>query len=127
MKGRILIVEDEPKISQLLAVNFTGTGYEVDTAASGEEGLEKVSSFKPDILMLDVKLPGISGWDVCKKIKTTPEYRDIAVIIVTASSQKSDMERSVNVRSDCFFSKPFEIELIMEKVAELLNRKKQKK
>ncbi|MDD5687404.1 MAG: response regulator [Elusimicrobia bacterium] len=123
MNKKILIIEDEKKIIQLLKINFIGEGYEVEEANSGEEGLKKVNIFKPDLIILDVMLPQMSGWEVCKNIKNNPAYKDILVVILTASTQKSDMNKAVSAGADGFFGKPFEIDFITGKIKELFEKR----
>lgn len=120
MKKKILIIEDEPKICQFLSINFEGEGYEVETAYSGEEGLEKIEKSRPDLLLLDVKLPGISGWEVCGQIKNNPKYKDIIVVILSAFTQKSDKDKSTDFKADSFIAKPFEIDDVTKKIKQLL-------
>ncbi|OGS45302.1 MAG: hypothetical protein A2539_08770 [Elusimicrobia bacterium RIFOXYD2_FULL_34_15] len=122
MNKKILIIEDEKKINQLLAINFTGEGFRVDTAMNGEQGLEKIEKFKPDIVILDVRLPLIDGWEVCKRIKENPKHKDIPIVMLTALAQKSDMEKAKLVGADDFVGKPFEINMVTEKVKELLKK-----
>lgn len=120
MAKKILIIEDERKISKLLKINFTSEGYEVDIAHTGEQGLDKIDSFKPDLIILDVMLPGMDGWEICKKIKSNPAYKKISVLILTASTQKADIEKSVTVKADGFLGKPFEIHFINEKIKDMI-------
>lgn len=123
MNKKILIIEDEKKITQLLKVNFIGEGYDVDTASSGETGVKKIGVFKPDLIILDVMLPQMNGWEVCREIKNNPMYKNILVVILTASTQKSDREKAASAGADGFFGKPFEIDFITEKIRELLSKR----
>ena len=120
MKKKILIIEDEPKICQFLSINFEGEGYEVETAYSGEEGLEKIKTFKPNLLLLDIKLPGVSGWEVCEQIKKNPKYKDIIIVILSAFTQKLDKDKSTSYKVDDFIAKPFEIDDVTKKIKQLL-------
>lgn len=126
MDKKILIIEDEKKIAQLLKINFEGEGYYVDTASSGEEGLEKVAASKPDLVILDLKLLQMNGLDVCGKIKSDPEYKNIPVIVLTASSQKTDEKKSLEAGASGFFKKPFEINTVTKKINEMLGKQNKK-
>ena len=123
MNEKILIVEDEKKISHLLSINFMGENYIVETAFSGEEALKKIDKFNPDLVLLDVMLPNMSGWDVCRKIKQNQKHSKTLVIILTASSQKSDIEKAVMAGADGFYIKPFEIEVITKEIAEMFRER----
>ncbi|OGS45696.1 MAG: hypothetical protein A2539_08060 [Elusimicrobia bacterium RIFOXYD2_FULL_34_15] len=124
MKERILIIEDEVNISRLLKVNLISADFEVDIANDGEEALEKINKFCPDVLILDIGIPKITGWEICGKIKSDPKYRNILVIIITAFAQKSDKDRALSLGTDAFFSKPFEIQTIIKKIKILLSERK---
>ncbi|HAM39658.1 MAG: hypothetical protein A2474_07785 [Elusimicrobia bacterium RIFOXYC2_FULL_34_12] len=118
-KKKILVIEDEKKINQLLSINFAGEGFQVDTATSGEQGLEKVDKFMPDIVILDVRLPLMDGWEVCRRIKGNHKYKDILVVMLTALTQKADMEKAKVFCADGFIGKPFEIDDIIKKIKDM--------
>ena len=84
--ARVLVVEDEVNIRQFVAVNLKVRGYDVIEAASAEEGLQQLRSHAPEALILDIKLPGMSGWDMLKEVSANPELPEIPVIILTASA-----------------------------------------
>ena len=85
---RILIIEDEPDIRETLAYNFKNEGFKVMAESSGEKALTLSKSFEPDIIILDLMLPDISGIDVCKKIKNSDEYPDPSIIMLTAKGEE---------------------------------------
>ncbi len=104
--ARVLVAEDNPQGAELLEAYVTGGGYDVRTAADGESTLRLVREWKPDLILLDVMMPKLSGFEVCKRLKADPATRDIAVIMVTALDQPSDVERAVEVGTNDFLTKP---------------------
>ena len=122
--ARILIADDNPQGAELLEAYLTGGDYEIETAADGEETLRKVREFKPDVMLLDVMMPKISGFEVCKRLKANPETADIMVLMVTALDQPSDIDRAVDARTDDFLTKPInKTELLIRVKAALASRK----
>lgn len=103
---RILIADDEPHGVELLVEYLAGSPYEVATAADGEETLRMVRQWQPDLILLDVMMPKLSGFDVCKRLKADPETRDIVVLMVTALGQDSDIGRAVQAGTNDFLTKP---------------------
>ena len=103
---RILIADDNPQGVELLEAYLTGLTYEIETAADGEETLRKVGQWRPDLILLDIMMPKISGFEVCKRIRANPATRDIAVLMITALDQLSDIERAVEAGTDDFLTKP---------------------
>ena len=104
--ARVLVAEDNPEGMELLEAYLSETDYEVQTVADGEETLRKVREWHPDLLLLDIMMPKISGFEVCKRIKADPTTRDIVVLMVTALDQPSDIDRAVAAGTDDFFTKP---------------------
>jgi CheY-like chemotaxis protein len=117
---RVLIVDDDPVILRLLQINFRLEGYEVDTATRGEEALERARSDRPDVVVLDVMMPGIDGWEVCRRLKETPEARNIPIIFLSARAQDEDRERSYALGVDEYVTKPFDPSHLAEIVRRLL-------
>lgn len=124
MSEKILIIEDEENITRLLKVNLLGAGFVVDNALDGEEGLKKVDSFLPDVVVADIRMPKIDGWEVCQKLKTEEKYKNILVIILTASDQKDTREKAKTLCIDAYFSKPVEMRVLIEKIKELIQQQK---
>ncbi len=104
---KILIVEDDKDINNLIKLSL-GEGYEIDSAYDGEEGLKKVNTFKPDLVFLDLMLPGINGLDVCKKIKSAPDTKNIIVVIVSAADATVNRFHGIQYGADYYIKKPFE-------------------
>jgi DNA-binding response OmpR family regulator len=105
---RILIVDDDPVIVRLLQINFRLEGYEVDTASRGEEALERVRANRPDVVILDVMMPGLDGWEVCRRLKETPAVSHIPVIFLSARAQDEDRKRGYALGVDEYVTKPFD-------------------
>jgi two-component system, OmpR family, alkaline phosphatase synthesis response regulator PhoP len=103
---RILIVDDNATNRDILAVRLATQGYDLHHAADGEEALAAAQKLLPDLILLDVMMPKLSGFEVCKRIKSEPATRDIAVLMITALDQPSDVERAVDVGTNDFLTKP---------------------
>lgn len=103
---RVLIADDNPQGVELLEAYLSGCAYEIETAADGEETLRKVASWRPDLILLDIMMPKISGFEVCKRVRANPEAHDVAVLMITALDQLSDIERAVEAGTDDFLTKP---------------------
>lgn len=113
-KSRILIADDEPFNRELLEAFLSEGNYELEYAADGQETLDKTASFKPDLILLDVMMPKLSGFEVCEKLKKGPETSSVMILMVTALSDLGDVERAVAVGCDDFLSKPInQIELLI--------------
>ena len=123
MPARILIADDNPQGVELLEAYLGSTDYETETAADGEETLRKVAAWKPDLILLDVMMPKISGFEVCKRLKADPATRDIVVVMVTALDQHSDIDRAVEAGTNDFLTKPInKNELLLRVRAALQSR-----
>jgi DNA-binding response OmpR family regulator len=120
---RILIADDNPQGAELVEAYLSGGDYEIQTAVDGEETLRKVREFMPEVLLLDVMMPKISGFEVCKRLKADPETADIMVLMVTALDQPSDIDRAVDAKTDDFLTKPInKTELLIRVKAALKSR-----
>lgn len=107
MPKKILAVDDEKHIVRLVQVNLERQGYEVVTASDGKEALEKVASEKPDLLVLDVMMPYMDGFEVLQNLRRNPETREIPVIMLTAKAQDADVFKGWQSGVDCYLTKPF--------------------
>jgi two-component system, OmpR family, alkaline phosphatase synthesis response regulator PhoP len=107
MPKKILAVDDEKHIVRLVEVNLQRAGYNVVTAYDGREALEKVKSEKPDLVVLDVMMPYMDGFEVLKNLKADPETAEIPVIMLTAKAQDADVFRGWQSGVDCYLTKPF--------------------
>ena len=122
MEKKILIVEDEEYVIELLRVNLSRRGYQVMAAANGEEALEILETSVPDIVLLDIKLPGIDGWEVCGRIKSNPSLNSVKIIILSAAAQKKDIQRAKICGAEQFISKPFDIIKLLASIVSLTQK-----
>ena len=107
MPKKILAVDDERHIVRLVEVNLARAGYQVVTAFDGREALQKVESEKPDLIVLDVMMPYMDGFEVLRNLKANPDTREIPVIMLTAKAQDADVFRGWQSGVDCYLTKPF--------------------
>ncbi|MGN0910581.1 MAG: two-component system response regulator [Thermoguttaceae bacterium] len=113
-KSRILIADDEPFNRELLEAFLSEGNYELEYAADGQETLDKTASFNPDLILLDVMMPKLSGFEVCEKLKKDPQTSSVMILMVTALSDLGDVERAVAVGCDDFLCKPInQLELLI--------------
>ena len=119
-KSRILIADDNPTNVELLEVYLAEVDCEIATAVDGRDTLEKVARFHPDLILLDIMMPKLSGFEVCKKIKADPRTRNIMVLMVTALNEPGDMERAVMAGCEDFISKPVHKLELLRRVDTLL-------
>src|SRR6516165_2516506 len=111
---RILIADDNPQGVELLEAYLADGNYDIRTAADGEETLQRVADWRPDLILLDIMMPKISGFEVCKRLRANPATRDTAVLMITALDQPSDVERAVEAGTDDFLTKPInKVELLL--------------
>ena len=122
---KLLIVDDEEYIRELLSFNLKKDGYTVVTAASGEKALESVRFDPPDLIILDLMLPGLNGIEVCKRLKQESETRNIPVIMITAKSEDTDVVLGLEIGADDYITKPFSPRIITARVRAVLRRNMQ--
>lgn len=120
MAPRILIADDNPQGAELLEAYLAATDYDTQIASDGEETLRKVKEWSPDLILLDVMMPRMSGFEVCKKLKDDPATRSIPIIMVTALNELGDIERGVESGTDDFISKPVDKLTLLTRVKSLL-------
>ena len=120
MAGRILVIEDSPVIQQLVAVSLRPLGAVVDARHDGVSGLAAVLESPPDVLVLDIGLPGMSGWEVLKHIRADMQVRHTKVLVLTAHAQEETRTKADQIGADKFMTKPFQPDLLRRAVAELL-------
>jgi two-component system phosphate regulon response regulator PhoB len=118
----ILIIEDEEDILALMHYNLTKEGYQVIGALSGEEGLEFLRERKPDLILLDLMLPGISGLELCRKLKGAEETASLPIIMVTAKGEEGDVVAGLELGADDYISKPFSTRILTARVKAVLRR-----
>ena len=119
-RSRILIADDNPTNVELLEAYLADLPCEIAVAVDGLDTMQKVATFQPDLVLLDVMMPKLSGFEVCKKIKQNPETRRIMVLMVTALNEPGDVERAVAVGCDDFLSKPIHKVELLKRVENML-------
>jgi CheY-like chemotaxis protein len=117
--GRVLVVDDDEIIRQLIAVNLTLEGFEVVTAVDGEDCLEKVIGANPDVITLDVMMPRLDGWVTATKLRRNPETAGIKVVLITARAQQDDRSRGRQIGVDAYLTKPFDPAEMIRVIREL--------
>jgi two-component system phosphate regulon response regulator PhoB len=121
-KANILVVEDEEEILELVSYNLQKEGYGVQGAVSGEEALRGVKRLPPDLILLDLMLPGIDGLEVCKALKADSSTRNIPVIMLTARSEEADIVTGLELGADDYITKPFNRRVLLARVKAVLRR-----
>jgi len=124
-KARILIVEDDIDISNMLRIYFSGQGYDVDAALSGSEALDKTRQGLPHLIVLDIMLPGMNGYDVCRTLRTQTRTSHIPVIFLTQKDERSDKLQGLELGADDYITKPFDIEELKLRVQNAIARSEQ--
>lgn len=119
-RKRILIVDDVILISNLIKTRISNLDYEIEVAKDGEEALEKIALFKPNLILLDIMLPKLSGVEVLKRIKEDKSNQYIKIIILSAKSKDKDILECIRLGADDFMTKPFSLEVLEEKIKALL-------
>jgi two-component system phosphate regulon response regulator PhoB len=120
--ARILVVEDERDIAALVAYHLTKEGYRVRTTEGGQEALEAVAAEKPDLMILDLMLPGFSGYEVLHELRRRPEMRDVPVVVLTARRDEADRVKGLELGADDYVTKPFSPRELVLRVSAVLRR-----
>ncbi len=119
---RILLIEDERGLVQSLMWYFTREGYETHVAHDGTEGLRKAQTLLPDVVLLDVMLPGMSGLEVCRELRSGERTRDIPIVMITARAEETDQVEGFSVGADDYVTKPFSTKVLLQRIRALLRR-----
>jgi len=122
MVQSVLVVDDEPSILLALEFMMRGAGFDVRTAADGEEALRAIAERKPDLLLLDVMMPPPDGFGVCRRVRAEPRWRDIKIIMLTARGRDAERERGLAMGADDYVTKPFSTRELMAKVRGMLQQ-----
>ncbi|WP_372719454.1 response regulator [Novipirellula sp.] len=120
---RILIADDNIANRELLEAYLVGVDCDTETSVDGQDTLDKIESFKPDLVLLDVMMPKLSGFEVCKKIKDNPATSRVMILMVTALNELGDIERAVSAGTDDFLSKPVNKVELVKRVENMLKLK----
>jgi len=121
-RKRILVVDDEIYIVHILEFTLTMEGYDVVTAADGDEALRKVEQDRPDLLVLDIMMPRMDGYEVCRRLREQEETSDLPVILLSAKGRPIDRETGMEVGANDYIVKPFSPRRLLEKIRDLLDR-----
>jgi two-component system KDP operon response regulator KdpE len=117
--GRILVVDDEPQIRRIMRTSLIGAGYEVDDAKTGEEALLKLREFRPDLVLLDINMPGMGGLETCREIRADP---NVAVIMLTVHNTEAAKVEALDAGADDFITKPFSTPELLARIRAALRR-----
>jgi DNA-binding response OmpR family regulator len=124
--AKILIAEDERDIRDLIEFSLTFAGFEVVTAVDGQDAVEKALVVKPDLIMMDVRMPRMTGYEACAKMKTMNEIKDIPVVILSAKGQESEIQTGLNAGAYEYILKPFAPDELIQRVRDIVSSLPQK-
>ncbi|HZT30347.1 MAG TPA: response regulator transcription factor [Bryobacteraceae bacterium] len=119
MSAKILVVDDEPQIRRMMRATLTGSGYQVDEARTGEEALEKFRAYLPDLVLLDLNMPGIGGLEACRTLRASS---DVPIIILTVRNSEKDKVEALDAGADDYVSKPFGMQELLARIRAALRR-----
>jgi two-component system alkaline phosphatase synthesis response regulator PhoP len=122
-KESILVIEDDEDILELISYNLTREGYQVSTAASGEDGLQMARTKPPNLILLDLMLPGIDGLEICKLLKSDSKTKQVPIIMVTAKGEDSDVVTGLELGAEDYITKPFSPKVLIARSRAVLRRK----
>ena len=122
MSRTILVIDDEPELVKLLDYNFTKAGYLVLCAKDGENGLAAARKHSPDAIILDVMMPGLDGWEVCKRLRQDPATSALPLLMLTAKAEEGDRVLGLELGADDYVTKPFGVRELLARVKALLRR-----
>lgn len=125
-KEKILVVDDEEDILELVRYNLAREGYRITCVASGEEALVKAKDESPDVILLDLMLPGLDGLDICRRLRTHPATADIPIVMLTAKGEDVDVVTGLELGADDYVTKPFSPRVLLARIKAVLRRKEQK-
>lgn len=120
MAKKVLIVDDELNIVTALQFLLQKSGYEVMAAQNGDEALQRVESFAPDLVLLDVMMPRISGYEVCRRMRERADWRHIKIIMLTAKGRDVEMSKGLSIGADLYITKPFSTQDLVARINGLL-------
>lgn len=120
--ARILIAEDEPDIRELVAFTLRFAGHEVTTTMNGEEALHKAGELIPDLIMMDVRMPRMTGYDACRAMKADDKLKDIPVVFLSAKGQDAEIQVGLEAGAEEYLLKPFAPDQLVERVKAILSK-----
>ena len=119
---RVLIVDDEPQVQKILETVLTPKNYQLSFASNGLEALNQMKVSKPDLLVLDIMMPEMSGIELCQKMKADAEYKDVLVLMVSAKDSQSDRLTGLSYGADDYVTKPFRVSTLVNKIDFMLQK-----
>jgi len=122
--GKILIVEDENCLLKLECILLSSKGYDVKGVTGGEEALEIIRDYDPDLVLLDVIMPGMDGFEVCRRIKSDQKTRHIPVVMLTAKKKPQDIQKGLDVGAVSYITKPFKSSTVIETIQKCLQNRR---
>ena len=122
-QGKVMIVDDDPDVNCTLQTVLEHSGFKVECFYDGESALKKIKDIKPDLVILDVMMPGMSGYEVCEKIKSDPETSHIKVIMLTARDMGDDVDMALRKKADWFVTKPYDNKYLVSKIDQFIAKK----
>lgn len=120
MAKKVLIVDDEPDVLKIVSFRLKAAGYEITTASDGREALDSAEKDRPDLILLDLRMPVMDGYEVCRKLKSDENLKNIPVIFLTASSGATIKDKAREYKADDYIVKPFEPEDLLRKVKKII-------
>jgi DNA-binding response OmpR family regulator len=120
--ARILVVDDDRVIQQLLKVNLELEGYAVAVAEDGEEALAQFDAFHPNLVLLDIMMPKLDGWEVCRRLKAGPDSSHVPIVLLSARAQEADVQRGMELGVAAYVTKPFDPISLLDMIADILTK-----
>ncbi len=120
---RILVVEDEPTLRELVSFVLSGKGYEIMSVSTGEEAVEALHKHRPELVVLDIMLPGIDGWEVCKRIRRMPAFEKMPIIILSQRGSEDEIVEGLQTFADDYIPKPFSPKILLARIEAVLRRR----
>lgn len=117
---KILIADDEPDFVELISMRLEVNGFEVVAAKDGQEAIDKTKKEKPDLLILDLMMPKLDGFEVCRMLKFDDNFKNLPIIVLSALDQQQDREKAIEAGADEYFIKPFDLSLLLTKIKNLI-------
>ncbi|HEY5717168.1 MAG TPA: response regulator [Motiliproteus sp.] len=124
MASKILLVDDEPNILLSLQFLMKRAGYAVSSAADGEQALAQVASDPPDLILLDINMPRLNGYEVCERIRANPAWQGVRIVLLTAKGREVEKEKGLALGADDYITKPFSNQELTDKVQQLLQQER---
>lgn len=121
-KPRILVIEDEPDIAEVLRFNLEKAGFQVDEERRGDRALEAIQRTRPDLVVLDLMLPGLDGYEVCRRLRAAPATAAAKIVVVTARAREAERVRGLEEGADAYVTKPFSTRELIATVGRFLGR-----